>query len=49
MTDRVEIEILLPAASPDKYREAVVRAADQCAVKKHMENPPAILVTAPPG
>jgi putative redox protein len=49
MTDQVEIEILLPAGFPDKYREAVVRAADQCAVKKHLENPPAILVTAPPG
>ncbi len=49
MTDQVEIEILLPAGFPDKYREAVVRAADQCAVKKHLENPPAILVTAPRG
>lgn len=49
MTDQVEIEIQLPAGFPDKYREAVVRAADQCAVKKHIEKPPAILVTAPPG
>ncbi len=49
MTERVEIEILLPADFPDKYREAVVRAADQCAVKKHMEKPPAIVVTALPG
>ncbi len=47
MTDQVEIEILLPADFPDKYRVAVVRAANQCAVKKHLENPPAILVTAP--
>jgi ribosomal protein S12 methylthiotransferase accessory factor len=49
MTDQVEIEIQLPAGFPDKYREAVVRAADQCAVKKHIEKPPAILVTAPSG
>ena len=49
MTERVEIEILLPADFPDKYREAVVRAANQCAVKKLMENPPAIVVTALPG
>ena len=49
MTDRVEIEIVLPADFPEKYREAVVRAADQCAVKKHLEKPPAILVTARTG
>jgi putative redox protein len=49
MTDQVEIEILLPADFPEKYREAVVRAAEQCAVKKHLEQPPAILVTAHPG
>jgi len=48
MTDQVEIEILLPADFPEKYREAVVRAAEQCAVKKHLEQPPAILVTAHP-
>jgi putative redox protein len=46
MTDRVEIEILLPADFPMKYREAIVRAAEQCAVKKHLEKPPAILVSA---
>jgi putative redox protein len=46
MTDRVEIEILLPADFPEKYREAIVRAAEQCAVKKHLEKPPAILVSA---
>jgi len=46
MTDQVEIEILLPAGFPEKYREAIVRAAEQCAVKKHLEKPPAILVSA---
>jgi len=49
MTDRVEIEVLLPADFPDKYREAIVRAAEQCAVKKHLERPPAILVSARQG
>ena len=46
MTERVEIEILLPAGFPEKYREAVVRSAEQCAVKKHLEAPPAIEVKA---
>lgn len=49
MTERVEIEILLPRDFPEKYRDAVVRAAEQCAVKKHLETPPAIVVSARPG
>jgi ribosomal protein S12 methylthiotransferase accessory factor len=49
MTERVEIEILLPLDFPEKYRGAVVRAAEQCAVKKHLEKPPVIVVSARPG
>lgn len=37
---RVDIEIILPAAFPEKYRAAVVQAAQSCTVKKHLENPP---------
>jgi ribosomal protein S12 methylthiotransferase accessory factor len=37
---RINIEILLPAAFPEKYRAAVVQAAQLCTVKKHLENPP---------
>ncbi len=40
----VQVTIQLPAGFPEKYRDAVVRAADQCAVKKHFEHPPAIRV-----
>jgi putative redox protein len=36
----VSIEIILPAAFPEKYRAAVVQAAQLCTVKKHLENPP---------
>ena len=35
------IEIRLPAGFPETHREAVIRAADLCAVKKHMLEPPA--------
>ena len=38
---RLVVEIKLPEGFPDKHREAVVRAADLCAVKKHMLSPPA--------
>ncbi len=40
LIDHVELDIQLPPDFPEKYREAVIRAASQCAVKKHLENPP---------
>lgn len=43
---RIRIEITLPAAFPSKYREAILRAVDQCAVKKHLDKPPQFEVVA---
>jgi ribosomal protein S12 methylthiotransferase accessory factor len=40
----VEVTIELPESFPAKYADAVVRAAEQCAVKKHFEHPPTIRV-----
>ena len=40
MIEDVELDIQLPPEFPTKYKDAVIRAADQCAVKKHLENPP---------
>ena len=40
MVERVELEIVVPPAFPEKYHDALVRAANQCAVKKHLEHPP---------
>ncbi len=37
---KILIEIQLPPDFPPKYRAAVVRAAEQCTVKKHLEHPP---------
>lgn len=36
----IKIEIQLPSDFPEKYKEAVVKAADQCKVKKTIANPP---------
>jgi len=36
----IYLDIQLPKDFPEKYRAAVVRAADQCLVKKHFEAPP---------
>lgn len=37
---KLRIEITLPTGFPEKYREALLRAVDQCAVKRHLAEPP---------
>jgi ribosomal protein S12 methylthiotransferase accessory factor len=46
MVEKIDLEIHLPAGFPEKYKDAIIRAAEQCAVKKHFENPPRIVVTS---
>jgi putative redox protein len=41
----VSLDIQLPMGFPEKYRQAVVQSAQLCAVKKHMERPPAFEIT----
>ena len=41
LVSKIHLEIKLPAGFPEKYKDAVIRAADTCAVKRHLENPPA--------
>jgi putative redox protein len=40
----ITLEIRLPNDFPEKYRDAVIRAADQCTVKKYLANPPSIMI-----
>ncbi|WP_322807663.1 OsmC family protein [Thermanaerothrix sp.] len=40
MVDEVDLEIQVPPTFPQKYYDALVRSAEQCAVKKHLERPP---------
>jgi putative redox protein len=42
MVTDIQVTIELPEGFPAKYAEAVVRAADQCKVKKQLEHPPVI-------
>jgi putative redox protein len=53
MVEKVELEIQVPEDFPEKYRPALVRSAELCAVKKHLEHPPDFqvftLATAPGG
>ena len=41
---RVKIDIHLPATFPEKYRDAVRRAAETCAVKRAIYDPPELVV-----
>ena len=40
----VEIDVELPADFPERYRDAVLRAAGQCTVKRHLAVPPIISI-----
>jgi len=40
----IDLDIILPDDFPEKYREAVIKAADQCSVKRILKDPPEIEV-----
>lgn len=41
---KIEITIELPITFPERYKDAVVNAANLCAVKKHIQNAPEFVV-----
>lgn len=46
LISKIKLDIELPADFPEKYRDAVIKVANLCAVKKHLLNPPEIEVKA---
>ena len=44
MINTIDLEIQVPETFPGKYHQALVKSAELCAVKKHLENPPQINV-----
>ena len=46
MVDKILLDIQLPPEFPEKYKKAVIRSAEQCAVKKHFEKPPQFEISA---
>ena len=38
--EKIIIEIIVPPGLPEKYHRALIKVADQCAVKKTIMNPP---------
>ena len=43
---KINLEIELSESFPVKYKDAVIKVANLCAVKKHLLNPPEIEVKA---
>ena len=40
MIGQIDLEIQVPADFPEKYKDALIRSAELCAVKKHFDDPP---------
>ncbi len=45
MVSRISLDIQLPEGFPQQYTAAVIRAAESCLVKKHIEKPPVFETT----
>ena len=45
MVDEIDLEIQVPPTFPEKYRDSLIRSAELCLVKKHLENPPRFEIT----
>ena len=46
LAENIALEIHLPADFPEQYQAAVIRAAEQCKVKKQLGHPPRFDITA---
>lgn len=46
LLETIDMAIHLPPDFPQKYRQAVIRAAEMCTVKRTLLNPPEIRITA---
>jgi len=45
MVDEINLDIIVPLTFPEKYRDSLIRSAELCKVKKHLEKPPKIQIT----
>lgn len=43
--EKVRLELKLPDGFPEKYEQAIVKAMDQCTVKRAINNPPEFEIT----
>lgn len=45
MVDSISLEIQVPPGFPENYRDSLIRSAELCAVKKHLEKPPVFSIS----
>ena len=45
MVGKVDLEIQVPPTFPEKYLPSLIRSAEMCTVKKHLERPPQFAVS----
>ncbi len=45
MVETIGLEIQVPPEFPEKYHDSLIRSAQLCAVKKHLEKPPRFDIT----
>ncbi|MBG0784666.1 MAG: OsmC family protein [Anaerolineaceae bacterium] len=45
LVGKVDFEIQVPPSFPEKYHDSLIRSAQLCAVKKHLETPPSFEIT----
>ena len=45
MVEKIIYKVSLPPEFPEQYKEAVIRSAELCAVKKHLQQPPEFAIT----
>ncbi|MFC2108850.1 OsmC family protein [Candidatus Bipolaricaulota bacterium] len=46
MIERIDISVSLPESFPERYVAACIKSAEQCTVKRHLQEPPEIVLTA---
>jgi putative redox protein len=49
LIDTIELELKTPPGFPEKYRDAIINAMELCAVKKHLQQPPAFSISTEEG
>lgn len=45
MVDAIDLDIIVPPTFPQKYYDSLIRSAELCKVKKHLEKPPVFTIT----
>jgi ribosomal protein S12 methylthiotransferase accessory factor len=45
LVGKIDLEIQVPPEFPQKYHDSLIRSAQLCAVKKHLEHPPEFEIT----